>query len=120
MPRNTPLDALIYYAECSAATVEQLAYKKSKSASEFSRQILITVQMVLDCYRFIDSLENKSLILTTLENKSLILTKIRLLEALKYHNTNNEKTIPRGHQGRSPEWNDLLKYLLARHQSLRG
>jgi hypothetical protein len=38
---RTPKQALVYMAECTLATVADMAMKKSKSKSEFQRQISI-------------------------------------------------------------------------------
>jgi hypothetical protein len=45
---NSFRDRFAYYLDCQLTTVEEMARNKSKSASEFNRQILVAQYMLID------------------------------------------------------------------------
>jgi hypothetical protein len=74
---KTPLHALVYFADCSAATCEVIALKKALNKSEFDRHVQITRQLIHQLRYFqaepasINMVENRLLEALTTQGKKI-------------------------------------------------
>ncbi len=79
--RNS-FDALIYLADCSAATVETLVYQKRVAYSEISRHVNITIAAIYFAEQFVGISNDKA-------RHQTMLVKKRLNDAIKQYNSAN-------------------------------